>query len=279
MAIYAIGDVQGCFNELTALVEKISFNPKSDHLWFVGDLVNRGPSSLETLRWVKSLRNRAITVLGNHDLHLLAAYAGVKQINSSSSLYPILQANDLEELIDWIRNRPLMHFDRKHNIAMVHGGLLPQWNIKKALSRAKEVEEMLRSKQYKDFLKNMYGDKPDQWDKSLNGWDRLRVITNSFTRLRYCSDNGIMNISDKGAPGTQTPGMKPWFEIESRKSLDTTIVFGHWSTLGHYQGHNVIAIDTGCIWGGSLTAVRIDDSKKMKFQIKCEAKRTIPNKS
>lgn len=279
MAIYAIGDVQGCFDELTALVEKISFNPKSDYLWFVGDLINRGPSSLETLRWVKSLGDRAITVLGNHDLHLLAAFADVKQINSSSSLYPILQAYDLEELIDWLRNRPLMHFDRKHNIAMVHGGLLPHWNIKKALSRAKEVEEMLCSKQYKDFLKNMYGDKPDQWDTSLSGWDRLRVITNSFTRLRYCSDNGIMNFSDKGEPGTQTPGMKPWFEIESRKSQDTTIIFGHWSTLGHYQGHNVIALDTGCLWGGSLTAVRIDDPKKKKFQIKCEAKRAIPNKS
>ncbi len=279
MAIYAIGDVQGCFDELKALVEKISFNPKLDHLWFVGDLVNRGPNSLETLRWVKSLGDRAITVLGNHDLHLLAAFAGVKQINSSSSLYPVLQANDVEELIDWLRNRPLMHFDQKLNFAMVHGGIIPQWSIKKALSRAKEVETGLRSKKYKEFLENMYGDKPDQWDKSLNGWDRLRVITNIFTRMRYCNNEGIINFSDKGPPGTQKAGLQPWFEIKKRQSQNTTIIFGHWSTLGHYKGNNVIALDTGCLWGGFLTAVRIDDTKNKKYQIECEAKRGIPDSS
>ena len=275
MATYAIGDVQGCFDELTALVKKISFSQQKDYLWFVGDLVNRGPKSLETLRWVKSLGKRAISVLGNHDLHLLAAYVGVKQVNSSSSLKPVLEAEDVDELIDWLRYRPLMHYDRKQNIALIHGGLLPKWKIKKALNRAREVEDILRSNRYKDFLKNMYGNEPDHWDKTLTGWDRLRVITNTFTRLRYCNDIGIMNFNDKGEPGTQAPGMKPWFEIDSRKSRDTTIIFGHWSTLGHYTGNNVIAIDTGCLWGGSLTAVRIDDGINKKYQIKCKAHKAI----
>jgi len=279
MAIYAIGDIQGCFDELTKLVEKIAFNPNSDHLWFVGDLVNRGPKSLETLRWVKSLGDRAITVLGNHDLHLLAIYAGIKKIDNNNSLYPVLQAGDVGELMDWLRHRPLVHFDSKLNIAMVHAGLMPQWSIKNALTCAKEVEEVLRSKQIKNFLENMYGEKPDRWDETLSGWRRLRAITNSFTRMRYCNSHGVINFSDKGPPpGTQSPGMNPWFEINSRKSQDTTIVFGHWSTLGHINDHNVIATDTGCLWGGSLTAVRIGDNEPKTFQIKCEAKRAIPSK-
>lgn len=279
MAIYAIGDIQGCFDELTKLVEKIAFNPNSDHLWFVGDLVNRGPKSLETLRWVKSLGDRAITVLGNHDLHLLAIYAGIKKIDNNNSLYPVLQAGDVGELMDWLRHRPLVHFDSKLNIAMVHAGLMPQWSIKNALTCAKEVEEVLRSKQIKNFLENMYGEKPDRWDETLSGWRRLRTITNAFTRMRYCNSHGVINFSDKGPPpGTQSPGMNPWFEINSRKSQDTTIVFGHWSTLGHINDHNVIATDTGCLWGGSLTAVRIGDNEQKTFQIKCEAKRAIPSK-
>jgi len=276
MAIYAIGDIQGCFDELIKLVEKIGFNPNSDHLWFVGDLVNRGPKSLETLRWVKSLENRAITILGNHDLHLLAIYAGIKKIDNNNSLYPVLQADDVDELMDWLRHRPLMHFDSNLNIALVHAGLVPQWGIKDALTHAKEVEEVLRSKQIKDFLENMYGEKPDCWDETLSGWERLRTITNSFTRMRYCNSHGVMNLSDKGPPGSQSPDMIPWFEINSRKSQDTTIVFGHWSTLGHINDHNVIATDTGCLWGGSLTAVEIDDNEQKTFQIECEAKLAIP---
>ncbi len=276
MAIYAIGDVQGCFDELTALVEKIAFKPELDQLWFVGDLVNRGPKSLETLRWVKSLGGAAITVLGNHDLHLLAAYAKVKPVAKSSSLAPTLRARDAEELVDWLRHRPLMHYDSRLNIAMVHAGLVPQWNIANALACAKEVEEILRSKKYMDFLKNMYGDTPNQWDKTLTGWARLRVITHSFTRLRYCDPGGTMNLTDKGPPGTQGPRIQPWYKISSRKSKNTTIVFGHWSTLGYRDTHNVIATDTGCLWGGSLTAVRIGGAKNRKYQIACEAKRAIP---
>ena len=276
MAIYAIGDVQGCFDELMSLVDKISFNPKSDQLWFVGDLVNRGPKSLETLRWVKSLGDKAVTVLGNHDLHLLAAFAGLKQIKETSSLLPVLEADDAKELIDWLRHRPLMHYESKLGIAMVHAGLAPQWSIQDALAYAKEVETALRSKKYSDFLSNMYGDKPDQWENTLSGWDRLRVIINSFSRLRFCDSQGVMNYSDKGPPGSQPSGMKPWFEIKSRNNQDVTIVFGHWSTLGYQSRHNVIAIDTGCLWGGSLTAVRVDSHDKTVFQIECEAKRAIP---
>ncbi len=277
MAIYAIGDVQGCFDELLALVEKISFNPKKDQLWFVGDLVNRGPKSLETLRWIKALGNRAITVLGNHDLHLLAAYAGIKQLKASSSLLPVLQADDVDELIDWLRHRPLMHYDAKRRIAMVHAGLIPQWNILDAQIRAIEVETVLSSDEYKDFLHHMYGNKPDYWKDSLKDWDRLRIITNIFTRIRYCNKNGVINFNEKGTPGTQQANLKPWFHIKNRQSIDTTILFGHWSTLGLYTYDNVIAIDTGCLWGGMLTAVRIDDTKNKKFHIECNAKHEIPN--
>ena len=276
MSIYAIGDIQGCFDELTALVEKISFNPTSDKLWFVGDLVNRGPKSLETLRWVKSLGEHASTVIGNHDLHLLAAHAKVKPVSESSSLAPILQASDTDELLDWLRHRPLIHYDSDLNIAMIHAGLVPQWSIENALACAKEVEDILCSDNYIDFLKNMYGDAPSSWNDSLSGWDRLRVITNSFTRLRYCSQHGVMSLMDKGPIGTQSPGMVPWYEINSRKSKNTKIVFGHWSTLGYLEKNNVVATDTGCLWGGSLTAVRIGETPARKFQIKCKAKRTIP---
>ena len=276
MAIYVIGDVQGCFDELMTLVDKLAFSPQNDQLWFVGDLVNRGPKSLETLRWVRQLGNAAITVLGNHDLHLLATYTGIEPIDQSSSLYPVLQANDVGELIDWLRYRPLVHYNQKLNIAILHAGLFPQWNIKETLSNADEVETVLRSRQYKNFLENMYGNQPDHWENSLSGWSRLRAITNCLTRMRYCNEEGVMSFSDKGPPGAQPSGMKPWYEINSRKSQDTMIVFGHWSALGYLADHNVIATDTGCLWGGYLTAVKIDSPERTVFQVKCEAKKAIP---
>ncbi len=278
MTVYAIGDVQGCFDELQELVGYISFNPKKDQLWFVGDLVNRGPKSLETLRWVKSLGSAAVTVLGNHDLHLLAAYSGTKELSSTSSLHSVLKAKDIDELIDWLRQQPLMSYNKKLDFAMVHGGLAPQWSIKEALRYAKEVESKLRSNHYKDFLDNMYGDQPKQWDGRLKGWNRLRTITNFMTRVRFCTNQGVMSFTDKGPPGTQSTRMKPWYEIASRKSQDTTIVFGHWSTLGHVNDHNIIATDTGCLWGGALTAVQIEMDKFITYQVECEAKREIPRK-
>ncbi len=278
MAVYAIGDVQGCFDELQELVNNISFDPNKDQLWFVGDLVNRGPKSLETLRWIKSLGDAAVTVLGNHDLHLLAAYVGAKDIGASSSLYPTLQAHDIDDLIDWLRHQPLMAFNKKLKFAMVHAGLAPQWSIEDALDYAKEVERVLQSKKYKDFLFNMYGDKPNQWDNELKGWSRLRTITNFMTRLRYCNNKGVMDFNEKNSPGMQGVKLKPWYEIASRKSQDTTVVFGHWSTLGHIREHNVISIDTGCLWGGALTAVKIKLDKLKVYQVDCEAKREIYTK-
>jgi len=276
MAVYVIGDIQGCFDELQELVEYIEFDPKQDQLWFVGDLVNRGPKSLETLRWVKSLGNAAVTVLGNHDLHLLAAHAGIKEISSTSSLYPLLQANDADELIEWLRKQPILMYNPSLQFAMVHAGLAPQWNIDDALKYAKEIETILCSKNYTDFLQNMYGDKPDHWDESLKGWERLRTITNFMTRVRYCTDKGVMSFSDKGPPGTQSAHMKPWFETTARKSQDATIVFGHWSTLGYVHDHNIIATDTGCLWGGLLTAIKIGRENLTIYQLNCEAKKEVP---
>jgi len=276
MSTYVIGDVQGCFDELQELVKYISFNPKKDQLWFVGDLVNRGPKSLETLRWVKSLGNSAVTVLGNHDLHLLAIHAGVKKIKPSSSMYSALQADDIHELVEWLRYQPLMLYNKQLKFAMVHAGLAPQWTLKDALRYSKEVETILQSKKYKDFLHNMYGDQPNQWDTSLNGWDRLRAISNFMTRVRYCSNKGVMNFSEKGPPKSQIADMEPWYKIRSRKSQDTTVVFGHWSTLGYLHNHNIISTDTGCLWGGLLTAIKIEAESLTLYQIDCEAKIEIP---
>lgn len=279
MSLFVIGDIQGCFDELQELVDYIAFNPKKDQLWFVGDLVNRGPKSLETLRWVKSLGNSAVTVLGNHDLHLLAAYIGAKEIRTTSSLYPTLQAKDIDELVNWLRKQSLMCYNKTFKFAMVHAGLAPQWTIKDALRYAKEVEKVLRSKKYKDFLFNMYGDKPNQWDGRLKGWNRLRTITNFMTRMRYCNNKGVMSFADKGPIGTQSSRMKPWYEISSRNSQDTTIVFGHWSTLGYIHDHNIISTDTGCLWGGALTAVKIELEYLTIYQLNCKAKKEIPRKN
>ena len=276
MSLYVIGDIQGCFDELQELVDYIAFNPKKDQLWFVGDLVNRGPKSLETLRWVKSLGNSAITVLGNHDLHLLAAYIGAKEIRTTSNLYPTLQAKDIDVLVNWLRKQSLMRYNKTFKFAMVHAGLAPQWTIKDALRYAKEVEKVLQSKKYKDFLFNMYGDKPNQWDGRLKGWNRLRTITNFMTRMRYCNNKGVMSFADKGPIGTQSSRMKPWYEISSRNSQDTTIVFGHWSTLGYIHDHNIISTDTGCLWGGALTAVKIELEYLTIYQLNCKAKKELP---
>ncbi len=276
MSTYVIGDVQGCFDELQELVEYISFNPKKDQLWFVGDLVNRGPQSLETLRWVKSLGNSAVTVLGNHDLHLLAAHAGAKEISRTSSLQSALQARDINALVEWLRCQPLIQYNKQLNFAMVHAGLAPQWSVKDAIRYAKEVEIVLRSNKYKDFLYNMYGDQPNQWDGRLKGWNRLRTITNFMTRVRYCTNKGVMSFTDKGPPGSQSTGMKPWYEITQRKSQDTTVVFGHWSTLGYVNDYNIISTDTGCLWGGQLTAIKIELESLTIYQLNCEAKKEIP---
>jgi bis(5'-nucleosyl)-tetraphosphatase (symmetrical) len=272
VAVYAIGDVQGCYSELKQLLEKIQFNPDGDRLWFTGDLVNRGPDSLETLRLVRSFGESAITVLGNHDLHLLAIAYTNRKPGRKDTLKPILKAPDRDELMNWLRHLPLMHTDDSLGFTLVHAGLHPDWSIGKAHALAHEVETVLRSDDHSAYYAHMYGDKPHNWSDDLSGWPRLRFITNIFTRLRYCSDTGEPELNAKGAPGTQPPRIHPWFEIRHRASREQRILFGHWSTLPVSSKHavyNVYPLDTGCLWGGRLTALRIDAVPFETVRIDC----------
>jgi len=258
MTIYAVGDIQGCYDELNALLDKLKFDFRRDTLWFTGDLVNRGPRSLEVLRFVKSLGDCAVTVLGNHDLHLLAVAYGHEPAKKNDTLDAILEASDREELLTWLRTRPLIHHDEIRKLTLVHAGLSPQWSLNTALQCAWEVEQVLSGDSYNDFLANMYGNQPVKWDASLKGWDRLRFITNCCTRLRYVNTEGDLELTTKGAPGTQPKGFIPWFRSSQRTSADTKILFGHWSTYGFSVENNTVCLDSGCIWGGKLTAVNVD---------------------
>ncbi|MCU7892796.1 MAG: symmetrical bis(5'-nucleosyl)-tetraphosphatase [Candidatus Thiodiazotropha sp. (ex Ustalcina ferruginea)] len=270
MPIYAIGDVQGCYNELQRLLERIHFDPAKDKLWFAGDLVNRGPNSLKVLRFVKSLGSRAVTVLGNHDLHLLALSQGNRSHDKFGTLKDILQAPDRHELIDWLRHRPMMVHHKKKGYSMLHAGLPPQWDLNAAMACARELEETLRGPKFQKFCKVMYGDKPDLWRDDLSGMDRLRFITNCFTRLRYCTRDGRLSMQDKGSPDAQTNGSIPWFKSPRRLTKKDRILFGHWSTLGYRQTGNVCCLDSGCFWGGKLTALRLRKKKLPKpIQLSC----------
>ena len=274
MSIYAIGDVQGCFDDLLRLLDTISFDQSTDQLWFVGDLVNRGPKSLETLRFVKALGDSAVTVLGNHDLHLLAASCAPKIANKKDALLQVLEASDRDELIHWLRHRPLFHYNS--DFCLLHAGLPPQWDFKKTQKMALLAEQALQSANYQAFLKQMYGNKPNVWSSSLKGVDKLRFIINCFTRIRYCDVNGQLDFVNSGAPGSQPKNLLPWFAVPKRKNADMRVIFGHWSTLGYYAGSNCYAIDTGCLWGGQLTALKLDDPVQ-RFSIDClEVKK--PNK-
>lgn len=274
MPTYAIGDIQGCYDDLQRLLEKLKFDPGCDKLWFAGDLVNRGPKSLEVLRFVKGLGKRAVTVLGNHDLHLLAVWQHTHlHFKSNDTLQSILDAEDGDVLLHWLRQQPLMHYDKKLDYAMVHAGLPPQWKLKKALKLAAEVEAVLRGDDFHDFLDNMYGNKPNLWDEKLKGWDRLRFIVNCFTRLRYCSAEGKLELKQKGRPGKQEKGDLPWFQVPDRKSRKKRIIFGHWSTLGLHLADGVRGIDTGCLWGGSLTALRLDDGSENVISYNCRGEK------
>jgi len=266
MSTYAIGDVQGCFKELLQLLDKINFDETNDRLWFVGDIVNRGPASLEVLNFVMKLGDSAVTVLGNHDLHLLALAEGVMLPKKSDTLTAILSSPDKQELITWFRQQALMHHDKDLNITMVHAGLPPQWGIDQAMELASEVTQFLSSGDYLSFLEVMYGDTPALWNENLTGNDRLRFIVNCFTRIRYLNGKHELNFSEKGAPGSNDEHLTPWFAIDDRKSKHDKIIFGHWATLhlGNIQDftpYNIHPIDTGCLWGGKLTAMRIEDEK------------------
>ena len=270
MAVYAIGDVQGCFDELQALLSKINFDPSKDTLWFTGDLVNRGPKSLEVLRFVKGLGERAITVLGNHDLHLLAKAEGFGKFLDKDTLDPILDATDCDELMAWLRHQPLLHHDAELGFTMVHAGLPPQWDLVTAKNCANELEAILRGSDYIDFLKQMYGNEPDQWSDNLAGISRLRFITNALSRMRYCTVDGVLNYKDKGALYSQKEGTLPWFEIPGRKTENERIIFGHWSTLVVGEYNNAISLDSGCLWGGQLTALQLDGERLQWFSVECE---------
>ena len=261
MATYAIGDVQGCYDELQALLTQIKYNSDSDQLWFCGDLVNRGPKSLKTLRFIRSLEDNAITVLGNHDLHLLATAYDHRKPGKKDTFDAILQADDCYDLLDWLRQQHLVFHNKDKNITMLHAGIHPDWSITKTLQLANEIEQLLQSDNHINFYKHMYGDKPLLWSDNLSGWSRYRFITNTLTRLRYCDKQGKPALNAKGPPGTQPEHLLPWYEIPNRQSQFDDIIFGHWSTLPHAglsSINNTYALDSGCLWGGLLTAMRID---------------------
>ena len=252
MATYAIGDVQGCFDELQRLLKKIGFSGE-DRLWFVGDLTNRGPKSLETLRFVRSLGERAVTVLGNHDLHLVAQFEGVEHARKDDTFDDVMQAADAAELVAWVRQQPMVHVEGAY--AMVHAGLLPQWTIERGLALGKEVERALQGPNYREFLQHMYGSKPDRWEDSLTGWDRLRVIVNAMTRMRFCDRAGRIDLQGKGTEPRK--GFLRWFETHAPEQR--TLLFGHWSQLGLVFEPGVVGLDSGCVWGGALSALRLED--------------------
>jgi bis(5'-nucleosyl)-tetraphosphatase (symmetrical) len=265
MATYAIGDLQGCLEPLQRLLDELNYDQAVDHLWFVGDLVNRGPASLEVLRFVRNLGAGATVVLGNHDLHLVMQSEGYGKRNSEDTLDAVLAAPDREELLAWLRSRPLFHVEGDY--AMVHAGLLPAWDVAQAAALSDEVRAALMAPDYRDFLANMWGSTPTAWSDDLAGWDRLRVVVNAMTRMRFCSADGAMEFKAKGPAGNAPSGCLPWFDVPGRASADHAIVCGHWSALGLRIEDKLLALDTGCLWGGSLTAIRLEDRRV--FQVPC----------
>ena len=266
MATYAVGDVQGCYVEFQRLLEQMRFDPAQDRLWLVGDLVNRGPGSLEVLRLIRSLGDSAITVLGNHDLHLLAVAEGAAELHRSDTLDEVLNAPDRDELLAWLRRQRMLYAEDGY--LLVHAGLLPQWGVAQATGLAHEVEAALRGRDYATFLARMYGNTPHEWDDDLTGYKRLRVITNAFTRMRICTLQGEMEFKFKGEVEKIPAGYVPWFDVPERASREATVIFGHWSALGLKLTPNIIALDTGCLWGGPMSAIRLED--RQLFQAACK---------
>lgn len=269
MATYAVGDIQGCFAALCRLLERIAFAPEHDRLWFAGDLVNRGPQSLEVLRFVHGLGERAVAVLGNHDLHLLGVVCGQAPQRRGDTLAAILSAPDCETLLTWLRHRPFLHHDPGLGMTMLHAGLPPQWGLTQAQAAAADIEAVLRGPAYATALGQLRQAPPRQWSESLETWDRLRYMTYCFTNLRYCNATGDLDIGAKGAPGSQTAGYLPWFAVPQRASADLRLIFGHWATLGPCDAPGVYALDTGCVWGGALTALCLETGQR--FSVPCSA--------
>jgi bis(5'-nucleosyl)-tetraphosphatase (symmetrical) len=267
MTTYAIGDVQGCHAALEALLQHIGFSASRDRLWFVGDLVNRGPQSAAVLRFVRDLGERAVVALGNHDIHLVASAAGLARRRTDDTFDDVLAAPDRDALIDWLRFRPMLHAEDDY--CLVHAGLLPSWPVAQAQDLAAEVEHELRVKRYREFLAELYGSRPAAWSDALTGMDRLRVIVNAMTRMRFVSADGMMEFATKGETAKAPPGFMPWFDVPGRASRDRTLVTGHWSALGLRMRPDLLALDTGCVWGGALTAVRLEDRRV--YQLPCAA--------
>jgi bis(5'-nucleosyl)-tetraphosphatase (symmetrical) len=265
MATYAIGDVQGCFSSLERLLEQIAFDPACDRLWFVGDLVNRGPESVRVLRFVKNLKHAATTVLGNHDLFLIAAATGVVSLRPKDTIGDVLAAADRDELIDWLRRQNLLY--RSGPFTLVHAGLLPQWTVEEAALLAKEVEAILGSRDFHVLLRRLYHAPGPQWAAGLDGMNRLAAIATVLTRLRTCSPTGLMESDYSGPPAQAPVGFLPWYDIPGRRSESTTIVCGHWAALGLHLTDNILALDSGCVWGRRLTALRLED--RAVFQTVC----------
>jgi bis(5'-nucleosyl)-tetraphosphatase (symmetrical) len=281
MAVYIIGDVQGCYQSLKKLLKGIGFNASKDRLWFVGDIVNRGPDSLNTLRFIRDLGDGAVTVLGNHDLHLLAAYYNGTRLKPNDTLMPVLEAPDCVDLLEWLRFRPLIYHEIEYNFAIVHAGIYPGWSIQQTCDRASEVESALRGANITSFLHHMYGNQPNCWSDDLVGMDRLRFITNVFTRMRYLNLKKELDFVAKGPPSklhTKT-GVKPWFEFKQTEIKHNRVAFGHWSTLPTNQYGSCFALDSGCLWGGRITALRIDKKSPRWFSLSCEASAQIPRRS
>ncbi len=265
MASYVIGDLQGCFLSFQQLLKKIGFG-QSDRIWLVGDLINRGTGSLPVLRWLMQHQDQITAVLGNHDLHALVVAEGFIAPHRSDTLQELLDAPDVDELLTWLRHQSMVH--QQENFLMVHAGLMPQWNATQTMALAHEVEQALRSPYYRDFLRVMYGNQPNFWRDDLQSWDRLRVITNAMTRMRICDAQGHMEFAFKGQLANIPAGYQAWYQVPQRASLDHTVLFGHWSALGFQQHSNTISLDTGCLWGGLLSAYRLEDGEL--FQVPCE---------
>lgn len=264
MSVYAVGDLQGCLQPLQCLLKEVAFDPAKDRLWLVGDLVNRGPQSLATLRFLYAMRDSLICVLGNHDLHLLAVAHNRERLKKADTLQEILDAPDRDELLNWLRQQPLLHYDAERDTLLVHAGIPPQWTLSKALKRAAEVQDALRDDtRLPLFLEGMYGNQPARWDKGLRGIERLRVITNYLTRMRFCSADGSLDLKSKEGVDSAPAGFAPWFSYANRKTRKHKIIFGHWAALeGRCNEANLFALDSGCVWGGAMTLLNLDSGAK-----------------
>lgn len=268
MSTYAIGDIQGCIEPLRCLLKKIQFNPAKDHLWLAGDLVNRGPDSLAVLRFLYDIRHALTIVLGNHDLHFLALALGHRESGKHDTLHDVLAADEIHHLVDWLRHCKLVHHDSTSGFTMVHAGIPPQWTIAQALEFSSEVEAAIQSDDIDEFLVSMYGNNPNIWHDQLQGFDRLRIITNYFTRMRFCTAEGELELHTKANALEAPPGYRPWYQHTARKNRDAKIIFGHWAALqGKVDTPGIYALDTGCVWGGELTAMRLED--EARFSCSC----------